>query len=137
MKKVLLLAVMALFLNSCVTIGKYMVNYVTIDYSKYTEKGFFITESNSVNFDYKPIGSISIESVSGNVAVESNDSYSEHYKPASLKDAFDKLHTIGLEKGANGVINVKMDYLNSFKDPSSGVIYMGRWVVTGMLISKK
>ena len=37
------------------------VSVETIDYTSLTEFGYFVTESNSVPFDYQSVGSISIE----------------------------------------------------------------------------
>lgn len=37
-----------------------------LDYSRYSDAGFFITELQSVPFDYVPIGSISVREYSGN-----------------------------------------------------------------------
>lgn len=36
-----------------------------IDYSKYSDQGFFITEAPTVPFDYTPIGSMSVTEYSG------------------------------------------------------------------------
>lgn len=48
-------------LCGCATTYKwpYVQESSIIDYSQYAKKGFFITQANSVNFDYTPIGSIS------------------------------------------------------------------------------
>ena len=57
----------------------YVQESVIIDYSKYNNKGFFITESNSVNFEYKAIGSISAKVESGYGTVDS-------YKEKTMND---------------------------------------------------
>ena len=55
---------------------------------------------------------------------------------ANLQDAFQKLYETAIKEGANGVINVKMEYLRSFIDPATKDDYSSRWVVIGMLIKK-
>lgn len=43
-------------LSSCVTSKLQYTELVsTLDYTEYTKSGFFITESNSVSFDYAPL----------------------------------------------------------------------------------
>lgn len=128
MKKFLLLAIIAVFLNSCISYSYYAVNSYTIDYYKYTEKGFFITESNSVNFNYEPVGSVVVESISGY--------YNSEYVAANIDDAFIKLYQISQKNNANGVINVKINFVNSYQDVSTKEFHPNRWVVTGMLIKK-
>lgn len=62
MKKVyLLFSVMLLVLAACQSLPTPKSNMVVIDYAVLTNQGIFVTESNSVNFAYEPIGSISID----------------------------------------------------------------------------
>jgi len=117
MKKLLFFAAIVLLFYSCSPEIYYAVNSYTIDYSKYTEKNFFITESNSVNFEYKPVGSIVVESVSGY--------YNSEFISANIDDAFIKLYQVAQKNKANGVINVKMNFG-----------YPSKWIVSGMLILK-
>ncbi|MGV8136029.1 MAG: hypothetical protein AB2L20_12505 [Mangrovibacterium sp.] len=63
MKKIFLALSIAI-LTSCVTYSP-LVNFV--DYSAYNNDGMFLTESNSVNFDYTPVGSINVLLYSGYV----------------------------------------------------------------------
>ncbi|WP_437921504.1 hypothetical protein [Sphingobacterium sp. LRF_L2] len=94
----------------------------SVDYRPYTQKGFFITESNSVNFDYKPVSSVVAVVKSG--YSESKDASVETIKPkklptqqtlimkdfveASSQVALDKLYEKAQELGANGIINLKI-----------------------------
>lgn len=60
MKK-LLLPVFILFiaLNSCTMMApKYIQHLSVLDYGRYYDQGFFLTESNSINSEYKPVGSV-------------------------------------------------------------------------------
>ena len=146
MKKLLLMAVMAVRFMGCSIIPRYQLNSYTVDYSKYNKYNFFITESNSVNFEYTSIGSIVTESVTGKMYKDGSDipNQVEDYgfdaftalKYASIDDAFQKLYEESVKKGANGVINVKMEFHNSYQDPISKTVYMSRWIVTGMMIKK-
>lgn len=57
-----------------------------------TNKGIFVTESKSVNFDYIPIGSvISITSAAFDSFVIKGDDISAKYKPIDLSKAFDNI----------------------------------------------
>ncbi len=135
MRKLFLFLLVVLFNCSCVT-WNYEVNVSTIDYAKLSNsKGFFISESNSVSFEYTPIGSISIECVSGNDGVESELNWSTtKYKHASIEDGFKKLIQVSIEKGANGVINVQTKYLPAFN--TKYAYYPDRIIVSGMMIKK-
>lgn len=117
----------------------YSVRGYTIDFSKYSDDGFFITEATSVSFEYKPIAAVMIEAKSGfevigtkkrkiieddgTVRTVDADKYG-NFKFADIDDCFVKLHKIAKDKGANAVMNVKIDIIDS------------RWIVTGMLIEK-
>ncbi|MDD3194404.1 MAG: hypothetical protein PHU68_01210 [Paludibacter sp.] len=146
MKKVIYGLIVIVFW-SCTSTNKisYQLNSLYVDYNEYHEKGFFVSESNSVSFDYQSIGSIIVQSREGFEIVGSTlsagfnkyGSVSEievpkygKYKNASLKEAFDELYKIALEKGANGVINFKSEYRAYNPEYNNLEI----WVLTGMLI---
>jgi uncharacterized protein YbjQ (UPF0145 family) len=76
-----------------------------VDYSVFTERGFFITESNSVHFDYTALGSVSVYIQSGYKG-EDPDSYKEAEKEKALFLLFSKVK----EQGGDGLINLKFDY---------------------------
>ena len=64
MKKVLFLFCAVFLFVGCIP-TKRITQVVTLDLTKYTELGFFITEANSVNKDYDPIGLVSVYLESG------------------------------------------------------------------------
>jgi len=138
MKKIMLFAVISVLFSSCVVVSKYRLTAYVFDYSKYNEKNFFITESNSVNFNYKPIGSISVTTVSGSIERDPEKVYLYYdpstYKEAKLEDAFKKLYEVAIEKGANGVINVQTTFTGEFT--IGNIIYPNKCTVSGMLIVK-
>ena len=117
-----------------------------VDYTKYSENGFFMTEANSVSFRYEPLGSITAIARSGYEVIGSDDSsnfqddtygkpakkvkYGE-YRSAYPEDALEELYNKALEMGANGVINLKFTYLSQ----TNSLIPEG-WMVTGMAIKK-
>jgi hypothetical protein len=136
MKKYFLLLSAAAMLTGCATTTKLPEPYSyssAIDYSSLTEQGYFVTESNSVNFDYKGIGSVFATSVAGWVKksaakdeksdksfdswlyFQSWDDSKSHYRhaEASINEAFKALGDRLKELGADGIINLKYDYTYS------------------------
>ena len=59
MKRVLFLfnVTLSLLITSCVSLDQMTVTEV-IDYSRFLKNGIYVTESNNVDFDYTPIGSV-------------------------------------------------------------------------------
>ena len=154
MKKlfVVLAASTLLLLSSCGPIRFAYTKYaVALDYSEYTNKGFYLTEANSVNFEYKAIGSITARVISGyvkkNVQRKSSnmkdDIYGERsksfdvlgkYNSAKPQDALEELCNKAMEIGANGIINIKTVYI---PDVMGGTINpYDSYVITGMAIRK-
>ena len=100
MKKYLLLMLMAIGLASCVTVEQ-VTHTNIIDYSRFTKNGIFVTESNTVNFDYEPLGSV-VATSRGPVA---------SYLVAMTVDMDKAFSDIGKklkEINADGLINLKI-----------------------------
>jgi uncharacterized protein YbjQ (UPF0145 family) len=134
---------------SCETVlqvPKYVSVSSFIDYSYFTDKGIYVSESNSVNFDYTPMGSIDILIASGykfkqGVVKEKDmlgqtfysDSKSE-WKNATINEAFDELYKVAINKNANGIINLKIsqNIVESYDRKNSGLSFH----ITGMAIRK-
>lgn len=118
------------------------------DYSNLSNQGFFVTESNSVSFDYKTIGSMVLQQESGQTKVRVqkekdkkkptgfDDIYGEDrpqkqpktkskYKLATAQGALADFAEEAKQRGANGVIGLKITY-----GPGAAVI------VSGMIIKK-
>lgn len=129
MKKILFLfAIMILALSSCVSLPSPKSYTSVIDYSFFTDKGIFVTESNSVNFEYEPMGSVVVEVTGGWIAKKSkkqstpknevNDDYyldiprqnggKKVYVGPSLNEAFGLLADELINMKANGIINLKI-----------------------------
>jgi hypothetical protein len=102
-----------------------------LDYSKYSSEGFFITESNTVPFNYVPIGSLSVSEHSGTVyetlkvrtkdgtklyeVDEENPSIKRrvtkpYRKEISIESALEAFVNKARTVGANGVINLRFHY---------------------------
>lgn len=143
MKHVLLL-LLTFVLGSCVTYGP-VTNYV--DYSAYVKNGMFLTESNSVSFEYQPKGSIQVLLYNGYLPKSEakeqtkskmkedgiyyqNTAMSSKFKNATLYEALDMAVKIAEENGANGIINLRYEYLPVIKSSPGG------WQITGMAIQK-
>lgn len=151
MKKILLSLLFVATMTSCSVLPKYpyVQNAVVLDYSEYTNKGFFMTEANSVSFGYKALGSVSAKVQSGYEVIGEtirkavkDDIYGNSedkrkvkygkYKRAYSDDALKVLYEKAKEIGANGLINIKISYVtNSYSTISDDVI-----IVTGMAIRK-
>jgi hypothetical protein len=146
MRKIILVISALFILSSCASIPVNRVQYKryhgAIDYSVYTARGFFITESNSVSFGYEPIGSVYAVVKSGwevlNRTTKRNTSDDEvygtstkvkinygEYINADLNDAIEELYLGCIELEADGVINF------SFSE------WDGEYVVSGMAIKRK
>ena len=141
MKNLFYILLSVLLFTSC-SMYKSINETVVIDYSRYTSQDFFITESNSVSFDYKPIGSV-VTVVKGTKKKETgkqNDGDSvqkrkksffeepraEYY---SVYEAIDEFVRKSKNAGANGTLNFKVSYTND-KEFGNG------YVITGMAIKK-
>lgn len=132
MKKLIIALISVCMLGSCTLpiVKTPYVNAVTIfDYSKYTEKGFFFTESNSVSFDYKPIGSVYAYGETGYNIIDretktkkfDDDVIGTKWNTTKDKLVFgdqlivvdkakliDDVYNKAVEKGANAIMNLKI-----------------------------
>lgn len=126
MKKVLLLVVIGfgMFFTGCMPTAKFGVTSNFVDYTKYTVKGFFISEANSVSFEYDAIGSISTLVLSGNQGCKNEntkfkgglvgDATNRDYVSATPQDVIEGLYNEAVKQGANGIINVRIEpYFNT------------------------
>lgn len=135
-------------LTSCAPKVLYTKYVGFVDYSAYQDKGMFLTESNSVNFEYNAIGSVTSVVYSGKAIVsqseqiENNDIYGEHrtvqnkmgWKVASPEDALEAAVAQVASKGGDGLINIKITpttEIDASKTTRSG------FLVTGMAIKRK
>lgn len=139
MKKTLAFLTLIIIATSCITTSKYTVYTGMVDFKKYNDKGFFITQSNSVSFNYEPIGYIATIVYSG---MDENKHSTQKktslagpnmgkFHTASNEDAFNELYEKCLEEGANGIINVDF---STAKDQQGNIVSVQ---VSGMAIKRK
>lgn len=155
MKKSFILLLLPLMVG-CGSIPKQTYEHTVsvLDYSEYTKQGFFLTESNSVSFDYEALGSVSVVIKSGyevlNVSKRdsSNDDIYHSSRSGSDKvkygtfqyahadDALKSLCDKAIELRGNGVINIQTTYHPAVYDGNGILVSPSSVVVTGMAIRK-
>ena len=146
MKKLCLILFSAVVvLTSCAPKMQYVASSTYIDYQSYLEQGIYITESNSVNFDYTPLGSVSSIVYPGYVRdiqysrVEDDltgetqfTKKSSKWKPADVQDAIAIVVEKAKQQGGNGIINFS---INPISETFDKTVRHG-YIVTGMVIHK-
>lgn len=126
MKKIqlfILIMTATLVLNSCMTkfeLPKPSAYAGIFDYSPLTSKGVFVTESNSVSFDYETIGSLYAQSKGGWID-------KKYHYPSVTALYNEVLVELGKLK-ANGIVNLRLRISGSGTDEML--------VLTGMAIRK-
>ncbi|SDG68422.1 hypothetical protein SAMN05421827_109152 [Pedobacter terrae] len=146
MKKLMLLTLLAAGLTSCSVRLPVVRTSSAIDYSEYAKQGIFLTESNSVNFSYEPIASVSAIHLSGyelsdkgekkfkddvlgslsGTNVVTTGVFSSATRSSVLAELCKKAHLAG----GNGIINLKINFV-----PATPSTYSG-YEATGMAIKK-
>ena len=119
------LAILSLNLVSCITLPPPPAPYAfagIFDYSPLTPKGVFVTESNSVSFDYETIGSLYGISDGGWI----NNIYVEPSLDALYNEVLKQLDAYN----ANGIVNLKINVSGTIADRTK------RYSLEGMAIRK-
>ncbi len=119
------LVILNLNLVSCVTLPPPPAPYAfagIFDYSPLTSKGVFVTESNSVSFDYETIGSLYAISDGGWI----NKTYVEPSLDALYNEVLKQLAAYN----ANGIVNLKINVSGRIADRTK------RYSLEGMAIRK-
>lgn len=119
------LVILNLNLVSCVTLPPPPTPYAfagIFDYSPLTSKGVFVTESNSVSFDYETIGSLYAISDGGWI----NKTYVEPSLDALYNEVLKQLAAYN----ANGIVNLKINVSGRIADRTK------RYSLEGMAIRK-
>ncbi len=152
------LCLMMALLTSCLPTFKNTVYFT--DYRSVAKNGFFVTEANTVSFDYEPIGSMTLNQYNGVTAANEisvnkengkekevtgyDDVYMDklpeknyksekkkgNYKYATAESALEAFAEEAKSKGADGVIGLRIGFV-SLKDSRTGI------EVSGMLIRRK
>lgn len=141
-----LIIVCSTLLSSCYVGRSYYQNVFTLDYSRYSANGIFLTEANSVSFDYQPVGSISAvvlsgynktkttktnkeqDGIYGDRTYETTKVSNDGYVKATPEQALDAAVAALADMGANGIINITIS--TTVQDGQSG------YELRGMAIRK-
>lgn len=143
----LLTAVFVATLFSSCSKSQYGIYTGFVDYTAYSNNGFFLTESNSVGFEYTPIGSlvVNVESGYANVEVTTVDvehsvrqnkqvvKVQEKWKNADINDVIGYAVQLANSNGGNGIINMKSEPVFRYVN---GVRYIAGYILTGMVIKR-
>lgn len=128
MKFLKLLTLSVLCISSVSCTPKFSSKVYYTDYQRYSDAGFFITESNTVSFDYVPVGSVVIRQTAGVMSdteiisqnVPEKRGYDELYGELEKKrhsnswklpsdyTALDAVYKVAKEQNADGIINLKI-----------------------------
>lgn len=146
--KFIMASMIAIMLNSCVSAPKFEQYVGFIDYVKIADEyNVFVTEANSVSFDYSPVGSIDVTEISGMKEVPVVSSVPSDTIKSSVKSAKGYSKTKSLyvlatpesavcfaakkakEMGGNGIINLDIQFTVHNNRPA--------YVVSGMVIKRK
>lgn len=115
MKHYLLLLSFVFLLAGCAK-APYVSNTYFTDYRTFTDKKFFITESDAVSFDYDAIGHIEVEVQSGyefkgNASNKSNGLMEKKWGKfiqADINKVMDEFYQKATDKGANGALKLNI-----------------------------
>lgn len=128
MKFLKLLTLSVLCISSVSCTPKFSSKVYYTDYQRYSDAGFFITESNTVSFDYIPVGSVVVRQTAGVMSdteiisqnVPEKRGYDELYGELEKKrhsnswklpsdyTALDAVYKVAKEQNADGIINLKI-----------------------------
>lgn len=156
MKKVLFSILVCTMLVSCMPVSpRYSVEVNHIDYSYFKQKGIFVTEALSVNFEYESIGTLSIIERAGDITVEktnmepnrksADDVYEREnssetseetiYKTSNIQNVLEYICNETSRVGGNGLLNLKITYLPPTISKQGRTANEGI-MITGMVIKK-
>lgn len=147
MKKYLVLILLSVLFTGCSVKRPFMNMVYFTDYRPFLEKGFFISESDAVSFDYDAIGHTEIILTSG---YEPTFGLSPNEKPkvgllekkvkgnyihVTLEGAMNNFYEKAAAKGANGALKLHIEpiTIESIKDGMPALEHIG-YKMSGMLI---
>lgn len=149
MRKISILLFAVVLLTSCAVKYPFLTYSNVVDFTPYTDAGFFLTESNSVSFSYSPVGSLSTTIKSGyevlnvNKKLANDAVYNDYtrlkygkYIPANVDDAITLLIESAKELGANGIINLNIIYTPDVINGYGHVVSPSSYIISGMAIKR-
>lgn len=104
MRKILISMILSISLASCVSVQQYTTTNI-IDYSEFAKQGIFVSESNSVSFDYQPLGSV--------VSITQGGSTLFYSQRIDANEAFKEIASKVKSVGGNGLINFKFNVMTT------------------------
>ena len=147
-----MLGALALSASSCASSWsgpKFSQRSYFVDYRQAADGKVFITESNSVSFEYAPVGSLLVEEIAGKFkeqkVLTDQQSYRKtdpiygdidqsatksSYRTPSATSALDYAANCALQMGGDGIINLKM--VSSMSNDKRPML-----TITGMVIKRK
>lgn len=148
MKGVFNLLMLAVLLASCSTVNvPSPKQYAScIDYGYLSQKGVYVSESNSVNFEYEPLGSLYVECTGGWVKNSQRSAQSSMediyynkgqkvvYQPATVEDAFSQALGELKKLRGNGIINFKINTISEYLPAYQASV--NKIIITGMCIRR-
>ncbi len=136
MKMILPFAAIACLTFAGCTFVPYFSSVTSVDYSRYNNENFYITEANSVSFAYDPVGSVEVVMRSGYKGVYNETSRTTTYsKEPTLVSVYDVIDGVKKEcenLGADGVINFKLSFDRVATQYS---VWNGAELETGMMVT--
>lgn len=139
-----------LILSSCSYLRNpvYLESYA-IDYKTYTDQRFFITESNSVSFDYKPVSSVHSIFLSGyelkdakKAKLQNDDIYgsskaipqtTNKYIHATEQKVIDELFNKAKSLNANALINLNIKAI-TYYNPNTKLYVLSGYEGSAMAV---
>lgn len=148
MKQIVCLLILASLVASCSTVNvPSPKQYAScIDYGYLSQKGVYVSESNSVNFEYEPLGSLYVECTGGWVKNNQRSAQSSMediyyskgqkvvYQPATVEDAFSQALGELKKLRGNGIINFKINTISEYLPAYQ--VSVNKIIITGMCIRR-
>lgn len=126
MNKTICGLLLIMILGSCGSLPQPESRIGVIDYTPLIKAGIFVTESNSVNFDYTAVGSI--------IATEKGGWINGKSKRPSTEDALKNIIKELERMGANGIINLNISASVEMSDDLMSKVFISVITVKGMAI---
>lgn len=126
MDKTLIGILLILIFGSCGSLPEPESRIGVIDYTPLIKAGIYVTESNSVNFDYTAVGSI--------VATEKGGWINGRVKRPETQDALKNIIKELKRMGANGIINLNIISSVEMSDALMSKTFVSAITVKGMAI---
>lgn len=147
MKNYFVIALMGVwFLSGCSTKQPYINNTYYTDYRPFVKNGFFVTESESVSFDYDAVGHMETEMCSGCELISEKENKRTgnvkrkwgKYIKVELDDVMSEFQKRAVEKGSDGAIMLDIKpIVKNIRVDTWNVQALTGYKISGMLIKRR